>query len=145
MNRMRTHLILHTVAKRGQTPIQEIKRWHTQERGWKDIGYHYYVTQDGEIQQGRLDNVNGAHCAAGGMNSVSLGICFEGHGDLEQWTPIQREKGLELLKDLCWKYKIPAENVKGHNEYDPGKSCPGTLVDMNEVRRALKALSMGML
>ena len=37
--------------------IQIIRRWHTdpepQGRGWSDVGYHFFIRKDGEIQEGR--------------------------------------------------------------------------------------------
>jgi N-acetylmuramoyl-L-alanine amidase len=136
-----TNLILHTVAKKGLTEWDEIKRWHVEQNGWSDVGYHYYVKKSGVILTGRAEHVKGAHCKAGGMNSKSLGICFEGHGDYEPWTKEQEEKGLELIVNLCKKYNIKAKDVEGHNEYEPNKTCPGKLIDMDIVRRKVKTLN----
>ena len=139
---MRTHIILHTAAKRGDTSAEEIKRWHTlpppQGNGWKDIGYHYVVRKDGLLETGRAEHVDGAHCAASGMNRVSIGICVVGHGDYETWTKAQEHTVRELIVKLCNKYNIPANNIKGHCEYDSGKTCPGKLIDMDEVRAYFK-------
>jgi len=139
---MRTHIILHTAAKRGDTSAAEIKRWHTlpkpQGNGWNDIGYHYVIRTDGLLEIGREEHVNGAHCAAGRMNSVSIGICIVGHGDFEVWTKAQEHTLRELVVKLCNKYSIPATNIKGHNEYDNGKTCPGKLIDMDKVRSYFK-------
>lgn len=137
---LRRNLILHTVAKKGLTDWDEIKRWHVEENGWSDIGYHYYVRKDGSIDLGRKEHVNGAHCRAGGMNTKGLGICFEGHGDYEPWTKEQEEGGLKLIIELCIRHNIKAKNVEGHNEYEPNKTCPGKLVDMDIVRRKVKTL-----
>lgn len=61
----------------------EIRRWHVEERGWKDIGYHYVVRRDGDVEPGRdLDGDGdvveevGAHAA--GHNAHSIGICLVG-------------------------------------------------------------------
>ena len=60
---------------------EEIKRWHTEERGWSDIGYHWVVELDGSIHAGRDESINGAHCR--GHNSDSIGICYVGGADSE--------------------------------------------------------------
>jgi N-acetylmuramoyl-L-alanine amidase len=141
---MRTHIILHTAAKRGDTSAAEIKRWHTSpdpndpSKPWNDIGYHYVIRKDGLLETGRAEHVNGAHCSAGKMNRVSIGICVVGHGDFEEWTKAQEHTIRELIVKLCNQYKIPANNIKGHNEYDKGKTCPGKLIDMNKVREYFK-------
>ena len=139
---MRTHIILHTAAKRGDTSAAEIKQWHTTPKpngnGWSDIGYHYVIRKDGLLEPGRDEDVDGAHCKAGGMNKVSIGICIVGHGDFEQWTTPQEHTLRELVVKLCNKYRIPASNIKGHYEYDSGKTCPGVLINMDQVREYFK-------
>jgi N-acetylmuramoyl-L-alanine amidase len=141
---MRTHIILHTAGFRGDVSAAEIKRWHTSpdpkdsSKPWRDIGYHYVIRKDGLVEEGRKEDVNGAHCSAGRMNKVSIGICIVGHGDFEEWTKPQIHSVRELVVKLCIKYGIPADNIKGHNEYDSGKSCPGKLIDMNSVRAYFK-------
>ena len=58
---------------------EEIKRWHTQERGWSDIGYHWVVELDGSVHAGRDEETPGAHCR--GHNSDSIGVCYVGGSD----------------------------------------------------------------
>ena len=38
-------IIVHCSATReGQDiPVETIKKWHVEGRGWSDIGYHFYV------------------------------------------------------------------------------------------------------
>jgi hypothetical protein len=69
-----------------------IRSWHVEGNGWADIGYHgvilngvrtyraaYAVALDGKIEPGRPEGQQGAHCKAGGMNAVSLGVCCVGN------------------------------------------------------------------
>lgn len=133
-----THIILHTAAFKGDVDIQEIKRWHLL-RGFKDVGYHYHIRKDGTLEKGRPENVKGAHCKAGGMNNVSIGICLAGHGDFEEWTEPQRFTLERLILDIIDRHNIITANIKGHNEYDNGKTCPGKLIKMNEVRDYFRA------
>lgn len=49
---------------------------HIRHRGFRDIGYHFYITRDGEIHAGRPLEQVGAHCR--GHNRHSIGICYEG-------------------------------------------------------------------
>jgi len=42
-----------------QQQVAEIKRWHVEGNGWKDIGYHYVITRDGTVD-GRDVSVDGA-------------------------------------------------------------------------------------
>lgn len=159
-------IIIHTVARRGDTPAEEIKRWHTdpkpvkhgfrylgkiyptraslpepvkkrQGRGWLDIGYHYVIRKNGEIEQGRKETRQGAHCSAGGMNAHSLGICFAGHGDFEEFTPEQLAAFQQLYNNLFTRWEILPDRVYGHREFDPNKTCPGKLINLNKFRQSL--------
>lgn len=64
--------------------IATVKMWHVDERGWSDIGYHFFISKDGMVHRGRpLDRI-GSHCY--GHNHDSIGICLSGnkHFTLEQ-------------------------------------------------------------
>ena len=79
-----TLLIIHCSA----TPqgvclsLEDCRREHIRHRGFSDIGYHFYVTRDGEIHRGRPTEKIGAHCL--NHNRHSIGICYEGGLD----TPV---------------------------------------------------------
>lgn len=125
------YIIIHTAALEGDNyDIEDVDAWH-RERGWQMVGYHYFICKEGTIQQGRPDDLHGAHCL--GMNTKSLGICFQGHGDHEEWTRDQRLSFQRLAAQKRKKYHIPAENVHGHRRYAT-KTCPGTLIQMDSVR-----------
>ena len=71
------YIIIHCSATPPSMDVgaKEIDKWHRQ-RGWRKIGYHYVITRDGDIQEGReLDEI-GAHCR--GLNSTSVGVCLVG-------------------------------------------------------------------
>ena len=55
---------------------EDIRKWHVEERGWSDIGYHKVIRRDGTVETGRDIDVSGAHAA--GFNSVSIGVCLVG-------------------------------------------------------------------
>ena len=103
---------------------EEIKRWHTEERGWDDIGYHWVVELDSSIKEGRNEEISGAHCR--GQNSNSIGVCYVGGSDAEgkpkdTRTPDQKEALAKLLSDL--KDKYPDANIYGHRDF-ANKACP---------------------
>lgn len=111
--------------------------------GWNDVGYHYFIKKDGEIQKGRPEHVNGAHCADRGYNRISLGICFEGHHNFEEWTPEQWVGFKKLLRDIFRRFNIPTSNIIGHREAPATKDCPGTKIDMTQVRREIGQWRVG--
>lgn len=75
-----SEIIVHCTATQpawmeGQptaTKVAEVRKWHVQDRGWKDIGYHYLIDRDGTVAEGRpLDQV-GAHTQGHNTGSVSI-------------------------------------------------------------------------
>jgi len=55
--------------------VSIIRAWH-KERGWDDIGYHYFLPFSGEIQKGR--SVAKTPAAQFGHNTNTIAICLHG-------------------------------------------------------------------
>lgn len=55
--------------------IEDLERDH-KARGFKSIGYHYYIRRDGNIHKCRPLTFVGAHVL--GYNANSIGVCYEG-------------------------------------------------------------------
>lgn len=86
-----TAIVLHHSAGRGT--IEDVDRAHRL-RGYTCIGYHYYITKDGKMHNGRPIEYIGAH--AKGHNKNTIGICLE--GDFRKDKPTIEQ--LEILKIL---------------------------------------------
>ena len=136
----------HTSWKREGIIITEetAREMHRQgmpvRRPWSDIGYHFGIELIGdgyEILMGRMPNIQGAHCADGGMNRRSLGICFTGDFDQAPPPEAQWRQGLKLVRALMAIYGIPASQVFGHREFAAHKSCPGREFDLDRFRLEL--------
>ncbi|MDC2180798.1 N-acetylmuramoyl-L-alanine amidase, partial [Bacteroides thetaiotaomicron] len=89
------------------------------------IGYHFYITRDGEIHPGRPLEKVGAHCR--NHNTHSIGICYEGGLDAEGQakdtrTLAQRGSLLALLRELKKNFKKAL--IVGHHDLNPLKECP---------------------
>ena len=102
----------------------EIKRWHTEERGWSDIGYHWVIELHGSRHLGRHEEVTGAHRK--GHNSDSIGICYVGGTDVDRdpkdtRTEEQKAEMINLLSELLDKY--PDSVIYGHRDF-ADKACP---------------------
>lgn len=96
-----------------------VKSFH-KSKGWDTIGYHYFIEKDGDIWQGRPDNMSGAHCI--GKNKTSIGICLAGNFDFSKPTQAQLESLKALVGQIKAKYGI--SKVEGHRKYAT-KTCPG--------------------
>lgn len=138
----KTHIVIHHSLTADSSTVSwgAIRKYHINNNGFKEIGYHAGIELVGdyyEILIGRLENENGAHCPQSGMNRVGIGICCVGNFDVTLPPKEQWEKCLLLCRSIMARYGIPRENVLGHNELNPAKSCPGKLWDMNKFRKQL--------
>lgn len=134
-----TLIILHCSATReGQSfGFEDCRRDHIRHRGFRDIGYHYYITRDGTVHRGRPLEQVGAHCR--NHNRHSIGICYEGGLDAEgrakdTRTEAQKVSLSALVGEL--KERFPQALVVGHRELDPGKECP--CFEVNKLRKCLE-------
>lgn len=118
-------IILHCSATPEGRDIDAatIKRWHVNNNGWSDIGYHYVITLDGTVEQGRPLDKPGAHVK--GHNLTTVGVCYVGgmrDGEpADTMTELQEIAFIELVYSLRKLFGwLP---VSGHNEFS-NKACP---------------------
>lgn len=130
-----TTLVIHYSA----TPIErdftilDIDEMHRQ-RGFKEVGYHFFIRKDGTVEKGRdLSQPGrfeqGAHSK--GENDESIGICYEGgvrsgapNVGFDSRTEAQKMSMEALVLELLDRF--PSAVVKGHRDM-PGAAtqCPG--------------------
>ncbi len=98
---------------------ETIRKWHL-ERGFSDIGYHYYINKSGQVYVGRpLEKIPAAQT---GHNTGTIAICLGGLVK-ERFTSQQ----FEALKKLCNEINIAYNRgvtFHGHCEVNRGKTCP---------------------
>ncbi len=97
--------------------VETIRKWHVEENGWADIGYHFVVTKDGEMHDGR--SIDKTPAAQKGHNKGSIAVCLTGS---DNFSPRQFAT-LRSLIDAC-KEAHPSIVVLGHKDLDPSKTCP---------------------
>ena len=120
------YIVIHCAATKASLDIglTEIRKWHVQDNGWRDVGYNYIIRRNGEVELGRSIRDTGAHAA--GYNHKSVSVCMVGgmaednsaetNFTAQQWTAL-----LDLVKQL--KSNYPEADVIGHNEISE-KECP---------------------
>ena len=69
------------------------------------LGYHFWISKEGQIKQARRVDREGAHTR--GMNTKSVGIALQGNFDITYPTPEQKRTLKELVVSLMNKYNIP--------------------------------------
>ena len=125
---------------RGDT-ANTIDRWHLKRWGIKSgCGYHFVITGDGTIQEGRSPDFSGAHVK--GRNNDTLGICVIGDDNIILGS--QLSSLIALVDHLTSKdmLNVSIENVKGHGEFTGAiTDCPG--FDPQIVRDGVTSLTNG--
>ncbi len=136
------YIIIHHSAT-AQGDAETFRRNH-KAKGWRDVGYHYVVSNgtykpDGLVETGRTEAENGAHCDADRMNSRSIGICLVGNFDVDKPTAAQMTSLEKLCRDIMTRHKIPVSKVLGHGEVKgAATNCPGKNFDMAAFRKRLE-------
>jgi N-acetyl-anhydromuramyl-L-alanine amidase AmpD len=123
-------IVVHCAATKASMDIgaTEIKKWHVDDNGWDDIGYHYIIKRGGLVEVGRPEGFQGAHAPA--ANSKSIGICLVGgmadDGGAENNFTMEQ---FLSLKDLIKRLVMTNSNIKeivGHCDIQDNKpNCPG--------------------
>lgn len=127
-------IIVHCSATREGKDFKaaDIDRWH-KERGFGarhngktyHIGYHYVIDLDGRVEEGRPEEMAGAHCK--GHNGHSVGVCYvgglasDGKTAKDTRTSAQKDAMVDLLMRL--RHKYPTAGIHGHRDY-AAKACP---------------------
>jgi N-acetylmuramoyl-L-alanine amidase len=98
--------------------VSVMRKWHL-EKGWADVGYHYFIKKDGTVQKGR--NLELTPSAQKGYNTNSIAICLHGL-DKSKFTPEQ----FKALRIMCFNFNFKYQGkitFHGHCEVS-AKACP---------------------
>jgi hypothetical protein len=127
-----------TASGTYEARLRSIQTFHMDSNGWCDVGYHFLVTADGSLWEGRPYNYVGAH--VGGQNTGNAGISFVGchhtsgcasFGGSVTPSDTQLNAAAKLVAHIAKTNNITINttNVRGHRDF-PGQSttCPGDLL-----------------
>lgn len=108
-----------------EVTAEDINRWHVK-RGWTEIGYHFVIRRNGQIEIGRNLDQRGAHVK--GYNTNSWSICLIGglneNGKAENNFAYQQFKALFALLRVL-KLMAPRAYIQGHRDFpEVKKDCP---------------------
>ena len=134
------YIVLHHSASADHGTLKnfdDIKRWHTQNNGWRDIGYNWVVERvNGKLMAlpGRSEGDTGAHCP--GRNTDGVGVCIV--GNFQETVP--SEELYLFVADLCKQImtRHPIQEIGGHRDY-AATACPGKNFDVGRVRKLINS------
>ncbi len=130
MTRRITRIVVHCSAARplaaSKQTAADIDAMHRRDRGWRKIGYHWFVRVDGTKEKGRDESEIGA--GVFGFNANSIHICYAGGlnpaGKAEDTrTHAQRIALAEIIADA--KRRHAKARVMGHRDLSPDKDGDG--------------------
>lgn len=120
MRRIDQIVIHHTAGPPDQT-VEQIRRFHIDERGWDDIGYHFVITDDGRVHKGR----DWQRIPACVQNKNTHSLCIAVTGDNtdpdNEWNDLQFTALRATIDTLV---AITGADVGGHKDYRD-TLCPG--------------------
>jgi N-acetylmuramoyl-L-alanine amidase len=118
-------IIVHCTAtpEEREVTTSDLHKWHVEERGWKDIGYHFFIDIFGKVHECRPVEQTGAHTK--GNNWDSIGVCYAGGLDKDLKTKDTRtEEQKDALEHLLCQLKDTYGGVVyGHRDFST-KDCP---------------------
>ena len=121
-----TTIVLHCdgLKPNEHNSVKKIDDYH-RSKGWKGIGYHFWVNRQGEVFTGRRLEEAGAHVV--GHNKYSIGICYEGGlnsaGVAADTRTPEQVRALRELVEWMHAY-FPKAVIVGHHNLNPLKDCP---------------------
>ena len=122
-------IVVHCSATRANRALttEELETIHRC-RGFRGIGYHYYIRRDGSVVNTRPLELVGAH--AKGHNAHSIGLCYEGGLDCngkpaDTRTPEQRSALRLLVYQLLKRFRN--SYVCGHRDLSPDLNRNGEI------------------
>ena len=115
-----------TTPPKQDVDVAEIRRWH-KKKGWREVGYHFVIRRNGDVQLGRPLSQTGAHVK--GHNKGNIGGCMIGGCNTvlqpeDNSTLAQRKALFGLMAALQEQFLISDEKVKRHKDWGENKACP---------------------
>ena len=122
------YIIIHCSATEAGSgiDIRDIDRWHRQ-KGWLCVGYHYVITENGQLQQGRTLDTEGAHCLY--HNKDSIGVCYV--GGMFNGAPTDTRTAAQCARlEICVRNLLrlfPEAKLCGHRDLSPDRNGDGEI------------------
>ncbi len=107
-------VVIHHTAIPPTVGAERIAQHRVDNQGWPGIGYHYFITGEGVIQQTNELTTQATH--AGQYDPVAIGVCFAGDFTHTTPTPGQITAGAQLIAWLMGWFGLPLSQVNGYKE-----------------------------
>ena len=107
------------------TKVRNLQTWGKREKGWPDLPYHFLISPDGRIFEGRDPSYQPQSNTEYDMVGV-LNVQLFGNFEEQSVSPEQKRALTSLLRYICESYAMPPERISTHQQQAPGQTtCPG--------------------
>jgi len=134
-------IIIHHTAIPPTVGAERIATHRVDNQGWPGIGYHYFITGDGVIQQTNELTTQSTH--AGQYDPVAIGVCFAGDFTSAVPSPTQISAGAQLIAWLMGQFGLPLDAVNGYKELvvtqSPGQQWDSGAIWGNQLKQQIQA------
>jgi len=107
-------IIIHHTAIPPHIGAERVATHRVDRQGWPGIGYHYFITGDGQTQQTNELTTQATH--AGQYDPVAIGVCFAGDFTSAIPSQAQIEAGARLIAWLLSQVGLSLQAVIGYKE-----------------------------
>jgi N-acetyl-anhydromuramyl-L-alanine amidase AmpD len=115
-------VVLHHSAVPASVGAARIAKYQVERKGWPGVGFHYFIYDDGRIEQTQPLVAITNH--AGDANPTSVGICLAGNFTDHPPTESQMLSTGQLIAWLLQELDLPIEAIHSHKDYS-ATACPG--------------------
>jgi len=114
--------------------VKDVERWHVA-KGWRGIGYNFWVALDGTIYRGRGFNL-GAGVENQNDSIMSIGFQGDYHDDPRAMPDTQFNSGIDIIDYI--RSNIPSiKKVAGHKHF-MATACPGKYFPLAEMQAGVR-------
>lgn len=133
-----TKIVIHHDATNDTVAIKDMCKFHTIDRGWGSISYHYYIYGD-RIYHLHRDTDKTVH-AGNTANACGIAICLHGNFEQRDATFGEMLRVAIVAKILLNKFNLSPEDIVPH-KYFGDTNCPGSL-NVETIRTYTKYLGI---
>jgi len=134
-------VIIHHTAIPPTVGAERIATHRVDNQGWPGIGYHYFITGEGMIQQTNELTTQSTH--AGQYDPIAIGVCFAGDFTSAVPSPAQIAAGAQLIAWLMSQFGLSLDAVNGYKELvvtqSPGQQWDSGAHWGNQLKQQIQA------
>ena len=123
INEITQFVVHHSASDPDHTTVDDIRKWHVEENGWDDIGYHRIISNLGFNEVGR--NLTYDPAAQLGHNDGTFAICVVGDNTKEMWRWNRLQVDALLKQWMAAQVMFPGIEPFGHRDIVSNTLCPG--------------------